>query len=75
MSEAMTLITHFKQMTVSNTTVNKKDFKTLVGTVVVSALLPLSLVLGATAINADSAEAYSTCRTSCYGNTCNTSCY
>jgi len=57
-------------MTVSHTTANNKDFKTLV----VSALLPLSLVLGATAINADSAEAYSTCRTSCYGNTCTTRC-
>ena len=66
------------QMTASTkTAANNKGIKTMVGTVLASAVLPLTLVLGATMINAPNAEAYgsSTCRTTCYGNSCTTRCW
>ena len=53
----------FNQMTTSNITAsanNDSGFKALVGTAVMSVLLPLGLVLGVTAMNAPSAEAGTT---------------
>ena len=74
----MTSSTHFYQMTTStlitNDAANKKGLKALIGSVAVSVLLPLSLVVGATAMNAGSAEAR-TCNTSCYNYGCTTTCY
>ena len=63
--------TNFNQMTTSNITAsanNNTGFKALVGTVLVSVLLPFGLVLGATVMNADSAEAYSSTTCTRIGN-------
>jgi len=67
-------------MTTSNITAsanNNTGFKALVGTVLVSVLLPFGLVLGATVMNADSAEAFggpvTRCTRTYNGVTCRTS--
>ena len=76
----MTSTTHFKPMTNNNTNVAKSSFVKQAATGVAFALAPFAIVVGIAAVNAPSAEAYSSsCSTSCYGSgsyrTCNTYCY
>ena len=70
--------TNFNQMTTSNMTAATKSYKGLkkaFGATALSILLPLGLVMGALAISAPNAEAYSSCTTRGYGNTYRTTCY
>ena len=64
--------TNFNQMTTSNITAsasNNKGLMAAIGATALSIVLPLGLVLGAVAMNAPNAEAFTTTRCTTFGNT------